>query len=112
MFQGHVHVIFSLEQGTQSLTAIVQYPVFSKSDHILYAYEFTDGDGEQIAGYCDDGEWSGSQILRDILEKRKINNAIVIVSRVHGGTNLGKARFHLIRRVAESALDKFTDNSE
>ena len=55
MFQGHVHVIFSLEQGTQSLTAIVQYPVFSKSDHILYAYEFTDGDGEQIAGYCDDG---------------------------------------------------------
>ena len=44
------------------------------------------------------------------MEKRKINNAIVIVSHVHVGTNLGKARFNLICRVAENALDKFTDN--
>ena len=107
LFQGHVYPIFSLDQGAQALRAIMQDTTFAKSDHILYAYEFTDGDGQQSSGYCDDGEWSASVALRDMLKQRHINNVILIVSRIHGGTNLGKSRFDLIRRVAAEALDSF-----
>ena len=110
LFQGHIYPIHSLDQGSQALRAIMQDPVFAKSDHILYAYEYVDGDGQLASGYYDDGEWTGSQILSEVLRQRNVNNAILIVTRVHGGTNLGKARFDLIRRVAADALDKFTDH--
>ena len=99
-----------LDQGAQALQAIMQDTTFAKSDHILYAYELTDGDGQQLSGYCDDGEWSASAILKDMLKQRHINNVILIVSRIHGGINLGKTRFDLIRRVAAEALDNFTSH--
>ena len=86
----------------------MQDPVFAMSDHILYTYEYMDGDGQLALCYCDDAEWTGSQILSELL-RRNVNNAILIVTRVHGGTNLGKATFDLIRRVAADALEKFTD---
>ena len=50
------------------------------------------------------------QILSEMLRQCNVNNAILIETCVHGGTNLLKARFNLIRRVAADGLDKFTDH--
>ena len=88
----------------------MQDSVFAKSDHILYTYEYMDGDGQHTTGYCNEGEWTRSQILSEMLRQCHITNAILIVTRVHGGTNLGKARFDIIHRVAVDALDKFTEH--
>ena len=80
LFQGHIYPIHSLDQGSQALRAIMQDSIFAKSDHILYAYEYMDGDGQHTTGYCDDGEWTGSQILSEMLRQRHITNAILIVT--------------------------------
>ena len=76
----------------------------AKSDHIIYAYRFLDENGQTVSGHDDDGEWSASQILMELLQDKGINDGILIVTRKHGGQNLGKQRFDIIRQVAHEAL--------
>ena len=40
-----------------------------------------------------------------LMRERKISNAILMVTRKHGGTNLGEQRFQLIKEVASDVLD-------
>ena len=104
-FQGHLHPVHCEAEAIQSLRAILQNNLGSRSDHIIYAYNYTDFDGHTVSGYCDDGEWSAGVILKDLLQERNISNSILIVSRLHGGTNLGKTRFELIRKAATEVLN-------
>ena len=72
----------------QSLRAILQTSLGSKSDHILYAYMFTDAEGLSVNGYYDDVEWTGSKILKELLIEHEIKDATLLVTHQHGGINL------------------------
>ena len=106
IFQGHLNPIHTEHEAIQSLSAILQTSLGSKSDHILYAYNFTDAEGLSVNGYYDDGEWTGSKILKELLIEHEIKDAILIVTRLHGGFNLGKIRFEYIKMAGVEALKK------
>ena len=105
IFQGHYYPIHSEGKAVQFLRALLQYDLTSKSDHIIYAYNYGGEDGQIVTGHCDDGEWGASSILCELLKQRTISNAILVVTRKYGGTNLGKQRFQIIKQVACNVLD-------
>ena len=105
IFQGHYYPIHSEGEAVQSLRALLQNDLTSKSDHIIYAYNYGGEDGQIVTGHCDDGEWGASSILCELLKQRNISNAILVVTRKYGGTNLGKQRFQIIKQVACNVLD-------
>lgn len=57
-------------------------------------------------GSNDCGEAGGGQRLLTLLEKNKLINVIVIVTRWHGGVELGSARFRHITSTAVESLIK------
>ena len=75
----------------------------SQSDHTIYAYTVTDDSGMKPIGYSDDGEWTASKILMNQLLEKKYTN--IAVSRIHNGPNLGKMRFNVVSRVADTAFN-------
>ena len=103
VFQGHYHSVHTQMEASQVLRSCYQGDT-AKSDHIIYAYRFLDENGQTVSGHDDDGEWSASQILMELLQDKGINDGILIVTRKHGGQNLGKQRFDIIRQVAHEAL--------
>ena len=107
VFQGHAYNIHTLGQAVQALKAMSQDEYCVKSDHIMYAYNVMDSDGQLKTGKCDDGEWKGSSILSDLLKEKKVSNVILIVTRKFGGKFLGRKRFDLIKQAATEALDLY-----
>ena len=81
IFQGHYYQIHSEGEAVQSLRALLQNDLTSKSDHIIYAYTYGGDDGQTVTAHCDDGEWGASSILCELLKQRNISNAILVVSR-------------------------------
>ena len=76
----------------------------SCADHNMSAFRIC-GAGKKVdKAYDDDGEAHGGQRLLGCLTRLKVTNAAVMVSRVYGGQNLGKARFEHICRAAEGLL--------
>ena len=68
------------------------------ADHNMTAYRVTERRGVSKA-YDDDGEAHGGQRLLGALTRAKATNVAVMVSRVYGGQNIGKARFeHIVER--------------
>ena len=49
-------------------------------------------------GYCDNGEWQSSAILKYLMKTYSVSNGILIVTRKCGGVNLGKLHFDLIKK--------------
>lgn len=69
----------------------------------MTAYRVHNGRGVEKA-YDDDDEARGGQRLLGTLNRLKGTNVAVMVSRVWGGQNLGKARFEHIARAAEELM--------
>lgn len=71
---------------------------YIKAKHVVYAYIINDD-----IKFSDDGEPSGTagKPLLELLKKKNLNNAIVIVARIFGGTLLGASR--LLRTYNEAA---------
>uniref|UniRef100_A0A7S4MD44 Impact N-terminal domain-containing protein n=1 Tax=Prymnesium polylepis TaxID=72548 RepID=A0A7S4MD44_9EUKA len=70
----------------------------------MTAYRVVDAKGKVAKEYDDDGEAHGGQRLLGSLTKAKAVNVAVVVSRVYGGQNIGKARFeHICERGAAGA---------
>ena len=74
------------------------------ADHVMTAYRVVDSKKKVAKGYDDDGEARGGQRLLGCLTTEKVVNAAVIVARVWGGVNLGKARFDHIQERAKTLL--------
>ena len=77
------------------------------ADHIMTAFrvELPSGKKKKVAkGYDDDGEAHGGQRLLGCLTAEKVVDAAVVVARVWGGVNLGKARFDHIQERARTLL--------
>ena len=105
VFQGHFYPMHTEGEGIQALRALLQSEKTLKSSHIMYAYNYIDENGETITGHSDDGEWGGSCILSDLLKEKSISNAILMVTRIYGGQNLGNKRFTYIKQVATDVLE-------
>ena len=72
----------------------------------MYAYKFG-VQGESVeSGYSDDKEIQGGRTLIDLLNKKKITNIVVCVTRLKNGPNIGKMRFELIQKCANELLSK------
>ena len=101
---------FKIMAATQYITRIKDSTNESSinSDHAMYAYNFTDPEGNNRSGYYDDGEWKGSTVLSSILEDRKLSDVILIVTRKFGGVFLGKKRFQLIKKAAAEVVNLYT----
>ena len=107
IFQGHLYQIHTEGEAIQALRAISQDEHLVRSDHIMYAYNFTDAEGQTKSGYFDDKEWRGSSVLASLLEQKSATDVILIVTRKFGGTHLGKKRFELIKEVALEVIDEY-----
>lgn len=60
----------------------------------------------------DDGEDAAGSKLAYLLDMRKDENVVVVVSRWYGGIHLGPKRFQVITNVArEMLVDYFGDNN-
>ena len=103
-FQGHAIKVSSIKDASAAIQALYQSSQIANSDHLMYAYTVTDDNGMRICGNSDEGEWSASRLLADLIAKRSQSNILVAVSRRHDGPNLGQKRFSIISSVASEAL--------
>mmetsp|Transcript_15142 Transcript_15142/g.32924 ORF Transcript_15142/g.32924 Transcript_15142/m.32924 type:complete len:210 (-) Transcript_15142:247-876(-) len=75
------------------------------ADHVMSAYRVVlPASKKVVKGHDDDGETHGGQRLLGCLTKEKVTDAAVVVARVWGGVNLGKARFEHIQERARLLL--------
>ena len=103
--------------GDQSLADISKYKKYllsqkkiKKATHNISAYRFLDKKSQEIfEDYDDDGEDDAGIRLLGIIQKMKVNNVLVVVSRWFGGILLHHDRFKHINDVAKILL---TNNIE
>lgn len=74
------------------------------ADHVMSAFRVVDCKKKVAKAYDDDGEARGGQRLLGCLTAEKVSNAAIVVARVWGGVNLGKARFDHIQERARTLL--------
>ena len=104
-FQGHLNTVASTAEAKATLSALLQNPDVAKAHHIIYAYTIGEGK-DKVDGHSDDGETGASDILKTLIEERRLTNTFLAVSRCHNGPNLGKRRYELMRSTALDALSK------
>ena len=102
-FQGHVYTVNTVAEASAAWSALLQDPEVAKAHHISYAYSISDETGE-TSGQSDDGETGASELIKTVIEDKKLTNVFLAVSRLHNGPNLGKKRFEIIRATALDAL--------
>ena len=108
-FQGHLMQVKSIQEAKAAYSALLQNHSVSKAHHIMYAYSVAgDSPNRFIQGNDDDGEYGGSEILRDTLNKHSLTGCFIAVSRLHNGPNIGRKRFQLIESCAQLAIDKLS----
>ncbi|MCP3932718.1 MAG: hypothetical protein GY705_26910, partial [Bacteroidetes bacterium] len=98
-FQGHVIKIKNPALYKAALYKLYQNKVIGGATHNIWAIKC----GEREA-YDDDGEYGAGYKLMEMLKENHINNVMVVVTRWHGGTQLGPMRFHHIKVAAMRAL--------
>ena len=69
VFQGHYYTIHTEGEAIKALRALLQDNLTAKITHILYAYNYCDDSGQIITGHSDDGEWTGSTILSNLIRE-------------------------------------------
>ena len=96
--------VASAEAAAAAIATMRQDGCCASADHNMTAYRVMDAKGKVAKEYDDDGEARGGQRLLGCLTQLKATNVAVIVSRVWGGQNLGKARFDHICTAARELL--------
>ncbi|CCH61741.1 hypothetical protein TBLA_0F01990 [Henningerozyma blattae CBS 6284] len=71
--------------------------------HIL-AWRLQNKNGNIQQGSQDGGEKGGGPVLLSLLEKNNLTGILLVVTRWHGGTQLGSARFRDISKAALNVL--------
>ena len=109
-FQAHSAPIASREHATAARNAILANPERAKSDHVMYAYKYSNEFGTHT-GFSDDSEIAGSRIIDSYLQNEEIDNIFICVTRLKKGQNIGRIRFELIEEVTKEIikLSKFSD---
>lgn len=77
---------------------------FPSVDHIMAAYGFKEENGKVKTGNCDDGEFGGSNIIKQTMKTAKVKDTAIFVVRKYGGVHLGFDRFATIEKMTKEAL--------
>lgn len=72
----------------------------------MYAYRIGDSRDSMETGFSDDDEVGGASILMELLEKHKLSNVFICVTRIKSGFNIGPIRFKCIEKCAKELLLK------
>lgn len=86
-FYGYLYNIDRVEDVSSILDALKKE--HKKATHICYAYKITSG--QEFVKFFDDGEPSGTagKPIFNVIDKKKLNNVLVVVVRYFGGIKLG-----------------------
>jgi hypothetical protein len=119
-FQTHANKLENFEQVETYMKILLTNNKIKKATHNIMAYRFNekiknkskDGNGNKnnlniTEGFDDDGEDGAGVRLLGILQKMKVYNIFIVVSRWFGGTLLGNDRF---KHINDSAKKLILDN--
>jgi hypothetical protein len=104
-YQGHTIPVESADDVIPAIQALCSDQRVAGSSHIVYAYRIG-REGSFISNFEDDGDWGGGREIMAVLEKHKLFNHVVAVSRWNGGRMSGQSRFKHIQATAEAAVVK------
>ena len=100
-FQAHAVAVTTDGDVSQGLAAVVKD--HARASHRVYAYRYPDpSSGTVISGHSDDGEWGASRFILEELNQSSAS-CLVVITRYHGGINLGRRRFELYQQAARAA---------
>ena len=71
----------------------------------IYGYRIRSEAGIVTEHYNDDGDFGSGSKLLDLLKEQDVYNELVCVTRWHGGTHLGTARYQCILDTAKTVLN-------
>ena len=89
------------EEADAVLAELVRNKRFAKATHNTWAVQFSQG--EAIKN--DDGESGAGMIILQMLEREKLVDHVVIVTRWYGGKHLGGDRFRHVKAAVRHYLD-------
>ena len=109
VFQAHLCVVNSDDMVRRAVNKLIQGSnKIQRASHNMFAYRFVNRlpDGKEILKHDndDDGEDAAGSRLAQLLEMRKEDGVLILVSRWFGGTQLGPKRFAHITNVARDLL--------
>jgi len=109
VFQAHVCPVRSEDMVRRAVDRLIRgSSKIQRASHNMFAYRFIDKlpSGKEILKHDndDDGEDNAGSRLAQLLEMRKEDGVLVMVSRWYGGTHLGPKRFAHIVNVARLLL--------
>ena len=105
VFHGHALNVHSIEDAVRAKDALFHDTGVASANHIMYAYRIDSEEGMLETGNFHDGECGGSEILVKCIQRRKMDNIFVAVSRIHPGPNLGKRHFQMIKQACMVMLN-------
>ena len=106
-FQAHAIKVQSIAEVNKFKRYLLSQKKIKKATHNISAYRFIAGkSGELFENFDDDGEHEAGTRLLGIMQKMKVNNVFVVVSRWFGGILLHHDRFKDINDVAKNLLNE------
>jgi len=115
VFQAHLCLVENEDMVKRAVRKLIEGSTkIQRATHNMYAYRFTETlpNGKTILKHDndDDGEDAAGSRLAQLLEMRKEDGVLILVSRWYGGTHLGPKRFAHITNVARDLLVQCHDN--
>ena len=112
-FQAHAIKIKNKKEAEFYKKCLLSQKKIKKATHNITIYRFINKEKEQIVeDYNDDGEDGAGYRLLGIVQKMKLVNLFVMVSRWFGGTLLHQDRFKRINDSAKNLLNSHLDAFE
>ena len=113
IFQAHAIKIKNKEEADFYRKCLLTQKKIKKATHNITIYRFINKKTEQIVeDYNDDGEDGAGYRLLGIVQKMKLVNLFVMVSRWYGGILLHQDRFKRINDSAKNLLNSHLDSFE
>jgi len=110
VFIAHATTLPSPELLPALLQELKTHPSLKRASHCMYAYRISPNNAPDFPhvslGQNDGGERGSGDLLSRLLEVMESKNVVVVVSRWHGGVNLGPERWRLISGVAKEVLER------
>jgi len=105
-FQAHAAVVHSQEEVDQFVRCLRSQRKIAQATHNIVAFRIILPNGTLSANRDDDGEGGAGDKLLYLLDRLRVQNVVVMVSRWYGGIQLGPDRFKHINDCARILLEE------
>ena len=110
-FQAHIIKIKNKEDAQFYKKCLLNQKKIKKATHNITIYRYINEDTNQVVeDYNDDGEDGAGYRLLGVIQKMKLVNIFVMVSRWFGGTLLHQDRFKRINDSAKNLINQHLDS--